>query len=125
MAADRPTLYRRAMLRRLVRSRWTLRALGVCVGLLPAAILIMLLGWGPTGNDNVGEWYLGLAVLAVCPTLAALALGAILVRTRARDVGVGLLATTAGLIVLWVVGVLTYAAGLVPPGMDEARDRAQ
>jgi hypothetical protein len=103
-----------------LRSRWARRAVGAGVGLLPHAVVLVFVGWGPTGNDNVGEWYFGLAFLGVCPALAGVLVAAVLLHTKLRDVGLGLMGAVGTLVLFWVVGLLAYGAVLVPPGMIEA-----
>lgn len=92
----------------------------MCIGLLPQALVLMLVGWGPTGNDNVGEWYVTLAFMGACPALVSVLVAAVLVRTRLRAVGMGMLAAVGTLSLLWVIGVVAYGFGAVPPGMLDA-----
>ncbi|WP_346535490.1 hypothetical protein [Micromonospora sp. DPT] len=80
-------------------------AVGVCIGLLPQALVLVIAGWGPTGNDNVGEWYVTLAFMAACPALVSVLVAVVLVRTRLRAVGVGMLGAVGALSLLWVIGV--------------------
>ncbi|WP_199236063.1 hypothetical protein [Micromonospora sp. S4605] len=54
---------------------------------MPQALVILRVGWGPTGNDNVGEWYVTLAFLGACPALVSAVVAVVLVRTRLRAVG--------------------------------------
>lgn len=104
----------------LLRSEWVSRASGAFVAVLPHAILLWRLGWGPVGNDNVGEWFFALAFGGLCPAVVTVVVATPLLRTRLRGAGVGALSGIAALILLWVVGVTSYAVGVVPPGMIDA-----
>ncbi|MBM0259146.1 hypothetical protein [Micromonospora sp. 4G55] len=95
-------------------------AVGACIGLLPQAVVLVFAGWGPTGNDNVGEWYFTLAFMGACPALVSVSVAVVLVRTRLRAVGVGMLGAVGTASLLWAVGVAAYGLGVVPPGMLDA-----
>ncbi|MFI5490508.1 hypothetical protein [Micromonospora echinaurantiaca] len=95
-------------------------AVGAGVGLLPQALVFLLVGWGPTGNDNVGEWYVTLAFLGACPALVSAMIAAVLLRTRLRAVGTGMLGALGALSLLWMIGMVAYGLGAVPPGMVDA-----
>ncbi|MDH6465158.1 Na+/proline symporter [Micromonospora sp. A200] len=104
----------------LLRDGWISRVCGAFVAVLPHALSLRRLGWGPVGNDNVGEWFFALAFVGFCPAVVTVVVAMLLLRTRFRGAGVGALSGVAVLILLWIVGVTSYVAGVVPPGMMDA-----
>ncbi|MFC8615018.1 hypothetical protein ACFT9M_01170 [Micromonospora purpureochromogenes] len=104
----------------LLRSGWVSRVCGALVAVLPHALLLRRIGWGPIGNDNVGEWFVTLAFVGFCPAVVTVVVAMLLLRTRLRGAGVGALTGLAVLMLLWIVGMTSYAAGVVPPGMLDA-----
>ncbi|MFC7549981.1 hypothetical protein [Plantactinospora sp. GCM10030261] len=104
-------------------SVWSLRVVGLSIGLVPYAAILRYVGWGPIGNDSVGEWAFILGFLGFWPALLTVPLALVLLRTGLREVAVGLLGAVVAAVLLWGLAPWAYAYGIAPPGIDHIPPR--